>query len=473
MKIYRWITVLGTAAIMALPGAASADGAVDFQAPGVEQTEPDRVGAGISIEGVDVSGLTEVEMETALQAHFRELESASLVLSAKGKEYAATWKELGYAYQAEEVYAQAMQLGKGMGLIGRYVAAKDMANTELALTVPYSVDSASVRNFVENIQIPEGEPVNASITRVKKKFQITPETEGYCIDVEPTVKAILSAAETKAEADLRVEAAIAVLESSVKAADLETIQDVLGTFTTKVSGTEARYHNVQLGSSNINGLVLMPGESASASDLMQPRTAENGYEMAPQYVDGDTVDAYGGGICQVSTTLYNALLRAEIRIDERCPHSMKVSYVQPSMDAAISAGYKDMRFTNDLDRPIYIQAVCKNRKLTFTVYGTETRDTEHRKVVYESHVTYQHQQADKVKYDKNEYEGYVLKQGQRHPVTNSYLDKVVYVDGVEVSRETLHSDNYAGSVRTITYGTKPKPAETTAATETTAAKETP
>lgn len=102
--------------------------------------------------------------------------------------------------------------------------------------------------------------------------------------------------------------------------------------------------NVRNGASKINGSIIYPGEEFSVHDAVVPFNAENGYELAGSYENGTTVETYGGGICQVSTTLYNAVIRAELEITERSAHSMIVSYVEPSMDAAISGEYKDLKF---------------------------------------------------------------------------------------------------------------------------------
>lgn len=127
--------------------------------------------------------------------------------------------------------------------------------------------------------------------------------------------------------------------------ELNQITDVLGTATTYYGSTYGRNINVEVGAEKLNGILLMPGEEFSVTDAVVPFNAENGYELAPSYESGQVVDSYGGGICQVSTTLYNALLQAELQILERHNHTMIVTYVEPSMDAAL--------------RKVYGSAVCK------------------------------------------------------------------------------------------------------------------
>ena len=118
-------------------------------------------------------------------------------------------------------------------------------------------------------------------------------------------------------------------------------------------------------------------------ETVAPFTAENGYAMAGSYLNGEVVDSMGGGICQVSTTLYNAVLRAELEVVERSPHSMTVHYVELSEDAAIAGTYKDIKITNNYSTPIYIEGTTAGKTLTFTIYGKETRPSN-RTLAFES-----------------------------------------------------------------------------------------
>lgn len=116
---------------------------------------------------------------------------------------------------------------------------------------------------------------------------------------------------------------------------------------------------------------------------VSPFTQENGYELAGSYQNGTVVESFGGGICQVATTLYNAVIRAELEITMRFNHSMLVHYVEPSMDAAIAGNYKDLKFKNNLDAPVYIEGYCSGGIIYFNVYGKETRPSN-REISFES-----------------------------------------------------------------------------------------
>ncbi|MBR3166818.1 MAG: VanW family protein, partial [Lachnospiraceae bacterium] len=192
------------------------------------------------------------------------------------------------------------------------------------------------------------------------------------------------------------------------------------------------------------------------------RTAENGYELAPQYANGDSEMAYGGGVCQVSTTLYNAVIRAELQIDERHPHSMIIHYAPYSSDAAIAEGNKDFIFTNNKDYPVYIASDADGSELYFSIYGKEDRP-ENRTIEFESDTLSYEELSPEVIEDKSLAAGEEVTSGSSHPSVSSELYKVIYIDGEESERILMNKDHYKGTRKTIRKGVKQP--ETTAAAE--------
>ena len=137
-----------------------------------------------------------------------------------------------------------------------------------------------------------------------------------------------------------------------------------GTCTTGFSTSSSnRINNIEVAAGHLNNLVVMPGQEISVSDTIKPRTTANGYKSAGAYLNGRTVPAIGGGICQVSSTVYNAVKNAGLTVLERHPHSMPVHYLPLGLDAAISAGSKDLRFRNDYSAPVILQAYTEGKNL--------------------------------------------------------------------------------------------------------------
>ena len=147
----------------------------------------------------------------------------------------------------------------------------------------------------------------------------------------------------------------------------EPKEGVLGSHTTYYDVTESRAVNVELAASRINGMVIRPGESFSYSDSVGDRTRENGYVEGPMFVGGKEVPGVGGGICQVSTNLYAAMVFAQITPTEHHYHSLPVEYAPTGLDAVISKGYLDLRFKNTYDYDIVIEAVAKDGVLTVSL----------------------------------------------------------------------------------------------------------
>lgn len=147
-------------------------------------------------------------------------------------------------------------------------------------------------------------------------------------------------------------------------------RDTLGSCTTSVSGSANRKHNVSLASKSCNGIVLNPGEEFSYNATLGKRTAAKGYLPAGAYVGGKTVSEYGGGICQISSTLYLAVLRSNLEITSRTNHMFYPGYIPYGMDATVSWGGPDFKFRNNTDYPIRILATYNNGKATCTIQGT-------------------------------------------------------------------------------------------------------
>ena len=239
-------------------------------------------------------------------------------------------------------------------------------------------------------------------------------------------------------------------EPDITKEQLQQVKDVLGTFSTTFKANNNRGKNIANATSRINGTILMPGEIMSASDTMGSRNAANGYFEAGSYLNGETVESFGGGVCQVSTTLYNAVILAELEITERSSHSMIVDYVKPSMDAAISEGVLDLKIKNNTDAPIYIEGITKGGTLTFTVYGKEYRPST-RKVSYVSE-TLSTTDPGKKFVATGEPIGTYKKAVSVHMGIKAKLWKVVTENGTEVSREQFNKSSYKASPATYHVG---------------------
>ena len=201
--------------------------------------------------------------------------------------------------------------------------------------------------------------------------EIVPETVGISFD--PALAAQLWSA---ADYGDEIIIPLTVEEPEVTAEELEELRfrDKLSEITTSLSGSSwGRLTNVRLAAESVNGVVLMPGEEFDYNTTLGKRTKENGYQLAGAYSDGQTVQEYGGGICQVSSMVYYCSLYANLKITDRTCHMFPVAYMLPGLDATVSWGGPEFRFVNDREYPIRIVASVAedNRTVTVEFWGTD------------------------------------------------------------------------------------------------------
>lgn len=402
---------------------------------------------GISAGGESLAGKTLEEAKEELSQHTDGMAGQKVILTVDGQEVETTAAALGFHWSNTEAVDEAAAQYLGGSLIRQYMTQKDLKAAPVELALETQVDSAMVKTFVEEqCQGITAEAKDATLTRENGKFVITDGVVGKMVDTAATEAALNEALAGGLDAPVQVTAVITEQQPAVTSEDLATVNDVLGTFTTDFSSSGAsRSTNVTVGASKINGHVLMPGEVLSGYECLQPFTTANGYKTAAAYENGQVVDSIGGGVCQISTTLYNAALKAEIEIVQRQNHSMSVAYVKPSMDAAIAGTYKDLKIKNNYSTPIYVEGYTSGKKLTFTIYGKETRPAN-RNVEFVSETLGTTSPGDpQLIVDNSLAPGAKVRVQSSHTGLRSQLWKVVTVDGVETERTLLHKDTYNAS----------------------------
>lgn len=334
--------------------------------------ETDTISKNVYIGGVNVSGMTEEQATKAVEERLGKGTGGNYTVKIGDETTTATAENFGMEWTNREVVHEAMEVAKGGNLIKQYKDKKDLQVEPKNFEVAYAPNEQAVKTYVEKLaEEYNRDAEEGDITFANGYPEVTGGETGIAVNVDQSVSSIMKALEGDGT-ELTVVAE--VQKPSVTKEELSQVKDVLGTATTYYGSSYERNTNVEVGASKINGTLIMPGETFSVTAAVTPFNADNGYYPAPSYESGQVVDTYGGGICQVSTTLYNAVLKAELQVDERHNHTMLVSYVDPSKDAAIAEGLMDFVFTNNTDAPIYIYGVGYQGTLNFTIYGHETRD---------------------------------------------------------------------------------------------------
>lgn len=438
----------------------------------LEARASDTVPDGIYVGDVNLGGMTDEEADNKVREYVDSLANQQIGLDVDGTLVTTTAGELGFSWSNQEIVQETADRYKEGNLIRRYMNLKDLEMNPVELELETALDAEKVTAFVEAECNPlTAQAQDATITRENGAFVITPSVVGKTVDLEATQQALNEAVNEGLESPVQVKAVIEESLPAVTEDQLSSIQDVLGTFSTDFSSSgTSRSTNLKVGSGKINGHVLMPGETLSGYECMQPLTKANGYANAASYENGQVVDSVGGGVCQISTTLYNAALLSEMEITQRQNHSMVVGYVKPSNDAAIAGTYKDLKFKNPYDTPVYVEGGTSGRTLTFTIYGKETRPAN-RTIKFVSQtlsVTDPGEPINKV--DNTLAPGAKVREQSSHRGIKSRLWKYVYVDGVETEKTVLHTDTYNASKAIYRVGpevpvvVEPLPGETPAET---------
>ncbi len=416
-----------------------------------------KIEEGVKIGNIDVSGMSISEAEGAVGTFVESLKDVRITLRLEGgQDTVGTAGEFGITWEDGGELEEAAMLGKRGNIVQRYKTLADLKREGRSYPLNISFGSDVLDSILNSLgETYDQEAVDASLTKTESGFQITEGQTGRVLDVAKSKEAVLNYLQSSWDyGNASIDLVVTVEEPKGNAETLNKVKDVLGTYTTSYkSSGPSRVTNVRTGCNHINGVTLYPGEQCSVLDLITPFSVENGYELAGSYLNGQVVNSLGGGICQVSTTLYNAVLNAELQVDERSNHSMIVTYVDPSADAAISeSGGKDFKFTNNKEYPIYIEGTTTSDKtITFTIYGVEDRSSD-RKVEYVSEVLETNVPPTEKIIPTGDPVGYVNVQSV-HVGYRARLWKVVTENGVEVSREQVNSSSYAAVPRTASVGT--------------------
>ena len=430
--------------------------AVLMSVPFTSKAVSDGIREGIYAGEIELSGLSASEAQQRIEAYVQEMAQDRITLvAAGGHEVTVTASDLGLYWANPEILTEAEKLGREGNIIQRYKTLKALKVEKKVYEIRMGFDIGIINDvLVEQCRVFDQKPVDAGLVRENGQFRVIEGKTGYELDVEASIDEIYSYLVNEWNGgDCRIDLSVAVEEPRGNAQELSEVKDLLGTYTTDFSSSNSnRSGNVSNGCSKINGTLLYPGDEFSTTDTVSPFTAGNGYALAGAYLNGKVVNSIGGGICQVSTTLYNAVLRAELSVTERFNHSMSVNYVAAAADAAIAeSSGKDFKFVNNTDYPIYIEGYTENKKITFNVYGKETRPAN-RQVEYESEILEVINPAsDLITADSGKPLGYITTEAA-HIGYKARLIKIVKEDGVEVSRQVVNNSKYNVSPRSAVVG---------------------
>ncbi len=427
---------------------------------------------GVTVAGVDVSGM---EMEEAKplveQAVSAKLGAVSIILQHEDKSWTLTAADMGLSANTDGILVEAMAYGRG-GLLGASAEEREtLEATGKAFDVTFTPDTVAVSNRIAAIaseaNVAPVEPylVPSLSESNAQSFEPVEGKNGLAVNAEQTIAKVLEAV-TNGEYQKVIEPVYDTVAPTMTLAFLQENTKRISSFTTRFPTSSSdevvqnRVFNIKKAAARINCYVVQPDEEWSFNDWVGPRTKETGWKEANGISGGKeyTLQA-GGGICQVSTTLYNALLSGNIPVTDRTAHSIPSTYVDKGLDATVDTSGIDLKFKNDTGAPVYIfvyitQDSSSSRYLNITVslYGkplpegiTYKPRSEVTETIPRTEITYVDDATIPV--------GYQLEKVKAHDgyKAKAYVDK--YVNGKLEESIYLYEDKYRGNNAEVHIGT--------------------
>lgn len=324
------------------------------------------------VEDINVGGKTKEEAKAAIiQNHNNIIDKKNITIKINEKQYTIAISKLDMKYDYSLVIDKAYGIGRKGNIFKKYftITSSDKKIFKLSHTYNYGIVDTVLKNIVKDNN---KKAADAAIIRNNLgKLIVTKEAYGLSLNSSSLKQEIKSKVNNiEQEQDLTIHPQLTKVEPKIKSKDLKGINTLISSYTTNFgSSNENRSTNIRVASSSINGKVIMPGEIFSFNNVVGERSKTNGYTTAKGIINNKVVDDIGGGVCQVSTTLYNAMLRTNITSVERYPHSLHSSYIGVGLDATVAYGLLDYRFKNTYSYPIYLESGVYNKNLTFNVYS--------------------------------------------------------------------------------------------------------
>ncbi|MBM7581639.1 vancomycin resistance protein YoaR [Caldicoprobacter guelmensis] len=329
---------------------------------------------GIWVDDVNLGGMTFEEASAILwQKANEKLEKIRFDLVYGDKRWTFTYRDINAHTDWDIKIVEAYEAGRKGTLEERYNRVKEIEASGLKFQTSLYYNLDKIKGDIEAIAKEISyDPVDAEIRFYpdrENKFEITEEKAGLFLDAEEvfnTIKQRMEKGEYGEIVLIPTEVAPKVTKAELQKLTYRIVQ-----FSTSLEGSSAdRKHNVRLALSKLNGYRLNPGEVLSFNKIVGPRTAKGGFMPAPVIMpDKSMQDDYGGGVCQASSTLYNAALRANLEIVERHHHSFPVAYLPAGLDATVSYGGADLKIKNNRETPVFIRTFSSGDNVYVEIYG--------------------------------------------------------------------------------------------------------
>ncbi|MGQ9711073.1 MAG: VanW family protein [Desulfotomaculales bacterium] len=333
----------------------------------------DRVFPGVYVRDVSLGGLSRDACIERLKALEEELGSRPVEVAYQDSSWSIKLREIGLRLDVERMTALAMRAGREGTFIHQWLARQRISNMGFEVPLLISIDEKLLRHRVSTfgrdlIVAPRDA---GFIVHPDDKVEIVPHVEGLDIDIGRIYREIRNELRDGAST-LRVPVYLVRVPPRHTTEDVRAmgINGLLASYTTTFDPTLVnRAYNISVAAAALDGLLVAPGHEVSFNEIVGPRSQEAGYKDAPVILNENLVPGLGGGVCQVSSTLYNAVLLANLKVTERANHSLPVAYVPLGRDATVVYGSVDLKFVNTTPSYIYLKAPVRGSRITIKIYG--------------------------------------------------------------------------------------------------------
>ena len=333
--------------------------------------------------------------------------------------------------------------------IAELLSLPENGSTRLAIAGPRADDwFGKLRKTVER------PPADATFEVTAGGIRVVPAKDGLGVDVAGTAKALLAAATSPTARTAPLAVQTTSPERSTAAANAMGITGIVGSYTTTYGGIASRLHNVALVAQLIDGTLIAPGKTFSFNETTGERTAEKGFQEAPVIINGELQNGLGGGICQVSTTVFNAAYEGGLQIDERTNHALYIGHYPLGRDATVNYPDLDLKFTNDTDKWLLLRTFVGSGSLTVNLYGSpQNRRVE----TFAAPLAIGRPPSTKRIPEPTVEVGTSTVESYGQPSRSTSVRRVVYGADDEVLHEDTWYSSYQSEPKLVHVGTKPKP----------------
>lgn len=412
--------------------------------------------SGVSVADIPLGGLSVKEAEVKIRERILTRMSQPIQLHYKDKTWPISLEEINVAIDASSLAQKAYEIGRTGNIFHQLQERYLTVNRGYIIPIAVAYDTAKLELILHSIaQSLDTKAQNATLLYNGSDVTVIPEVIGKKLDIHKTVAEFTT--QLNNQLNFSVPLVVDEINPVIYAADLSSIDSLITSYTTQFDAFNTnRAENIRLAARSINGTLVKQGDDFSFNRNVGLRLAEYGYKEAPVFIEGKIVPDWGGGVCQVSSTLYNAVLLADMSIEERTSHFYPPGYVPIGQDATVADNLLDFRFKNSTETNIYIKSEVSDDQLTIYILGKQLENRPTIQVVATDTKVIEPKTI--IKQDATLDLGKQLTEveGQKGFHVTTYRIKKSN-DGKEISRELLANDEFKAVDKVIRVGTKALP----------------